>query len=345
MAKGYYLVVEDETTCGGIIIEGDTTHTLFGRAVAREEDRVTCGKHPGTYFIIGHIPGDKIHGRNFAGTLHSKSSCPCEAEFIPSMVDDTYDLTPSDSSKPSTQAGKSADNNNQASSPKNKIICTHTDGALVVAEYIVNEIKKNVKSQTAEQIRYLIDKETYNESVKEWENSPWYNKLNPPPQLSPVTAMAIWFQAVKTGSIWDHKHLIKSKFGRVAVERPLTSGEVSKSHYHKYKNHDYFYDVWSNIHYGYVGLSTGFSVETLLAGSNIEQIRTSFESKKDPLDDIFCMNIGFSLFKEFGKYAEELTAQDILNALESGSDNVLTESRDEHWCIKISSNDSLGETR
>ncbi|MRT03050.1 PAAR domain-containing protein [Ewingella americana] len=92
MAKGYYLVVEDETTCGGIIIEGDTTHTLFGRAVAREEDRVTCGKHPGTYFIIGHIPGDKIHGRNFAGTLHSKSSCPCEAEFIPSMVDDTYDL-------------------------------------------------------------------------------------------------------------------------------------------------------------------------------------------------------------------------------------------------------------
>ncbi|MGP9437654.1 PAAR domain-containing protein [Ewingella sp. AOP8-B2-18] len=92
MAKGYYLVVEDETTCGGIIIEGDTTHTLFGRAVAREEDRVTCGKHPGTYYIIGHIPGDKIHGRNFAGTLHSKSSCPCEAEFIPSMVDDTYDL-------------------------------------------------------------------------------------------------------------------------------------------------------------------------------------------------------------------------------------------------------------
>ena len=57
------------------------------------------------------------------------------------------------------------------------------------------------------------------------------------------------------------------------------------------------------------------------------------------------MNIGFSLFKEFGKYAEELTAQDILNALESESDNVLTESRDEHWCIKNSSNDSLGETR
>ncbi|MGY2800180.1 putative Zn-binding protein involved in type VI secretion [Ewingella americana] len=92
MTKGYYLVVEDETTCGGIILEGDFTHTLFGRAVAREEDRVSCGKHPGTYIIVGHIPHDTINGRKFAGTLHSRSSCPCNAEFIPSMVNDTYEF-------------------------------------------------------------------------------------------------------------------------------------------------------------------------------------------------------------------------------------------------------------
>lgn len=92
MTKGYYLVVEDETTCGGIILEGDFTHTLFGRAVAREEDRVSCGKHPGTYIIVGHIPHDTINGRKFAGTLHSRSSCRCNAEFIPSMVNDTYEF-------------------------------------------------------------------------------------------------------------------------------------------------------------------------------------------------------------------------------------------------------------
>lgn len=92
MTQGYYLVVEDETTCGGIILEGDFTHTLFGRAVAREEDRVSCGKHPGTYIIVGHIPYDTINGRKFAGTLHSRSSCPCNAEFIPSMVNDTYEF-------------------------------------------------------------------------------------------------------------------------------------------------------------------------------------------------------------------------------------------------------------
>lgn len=333
MAKGYYLVVEDETTCGGIIIEGDTTHTLFGRAVAREEDRVTCGKHPGTYFIIGHIPGDKIHGRNFAGTLHSKSSCPCEAEFIPSMVDDTYDLTSSDSSKPSTQAGESADNNNQANSPKNKIICTHTDGALVVAEYIVNEIKKNVKSQTAEQIRFLIEHDTYLKRLSDWNKAPWCVKLSPPPKPDIVTASALWFQAVKTGSRWDHKPKIRDGFNLHAVTRPLGERNVeSMRYYHKYKSHDYFYDVWSNIHYGYVGLSVGFDESYLLLGSSIEQVRTSIDSKPDPIDDITCMKIGFSLFHQHGKFAKTLKAMDIISSLESTPPNAITESRDIHWC-------------
>ncbi|GAB2947089.1 PAAR domain-containing protein [Hafnia psychrotolerans] len=92
MAKGYYLVIKDKTTCGGIITEGDPTHTLFGKAIAREQDRVTCGKHPGMFIIVGHIPGDSVMGRKFAGTLHSKSSCPCQARFIPSMINDTYEF-------------------------------------------------------------------------------------------------------------------------------------------------------------------------------------------------------------------------------------------------------------
>jgi hypothetical protein len=143
MARGYYLVVEDETTCGGIIIEGDTTHTLFGRAVAREEDRVTCGKHPGTYYIIGHIPGDKIHGRNFAGTLHSKSSCPCEAEFIPSMVDDTYDLL---ESLPNSEESQNKKSDNKITPPLHFLqksipqkICTPSDNKLLNGVFIWTE--------------------------------------------------------------------------------------------------------------------------------------------------------------------------------------------------------------
>jgi uncharacterized Zn-binding protein involved in type VI secretion len=91
MAKGYYLVIQDKTTCGGIITEGDPTHTLMGKAIAREQDRVTCGKFPGIFVIVGHIPADSVMGRKFAGTQHSKSSCPCQANFIPSITTRTYE--------------------------------------------------------------------------------------------------------------------------------------------------------------------------------------------------------------------------------------------------------------
>nr|EKU7608040.1 PAAR domain-containing protein [Citrobacter freundii] len=91
MAEGNYLVVGDKTTCGGLIVEGDDTFTIMGIPVAREMDKVTCGQHPGTYMITGSIPGDSLNDRGYAGTLHSKSSCPCQARFIASMVDDTYE--------------------------------------------------------------------------------------------------------------------------------------------------------------------------------------------------------------------------------------------------------------
>lgn len=91
MAKGYYLVQGDKTTCGGKIVDGANDHCLFGKAVARERDRVTCGQHPGMYMIAGGIENDSVHGRKMAGTLDSTSSCPCRARFVPSMMDDTYE--------------------------------------------------------------------------------------------------------------------------------------------------------------------------------------------------------------------------------------------------------------
>lgn len=91
MAKGNYLVRGDKTTCGGVITEGCEDHSLFGKAVAREGDKVTCGQHPGMYNIVGGIANDSVHGRRMAGTLDSYSSCPCQARFIASMVNDTYE--------------------------------------------------------------------------------------------------------------------------------------------------------------------------------------------------------------------------------------------------------------
>ena len=87
MAIGYFLRVGDKTTCGGQIITGDNTFIFHGRSAARQGDLVTCGKHSGTYNILGGVSNVWGNGRMMAGTLDSFSSCPCKARLINSITD------------------------------------------------------------------------------------------------------------------------------------------------------------------------------------------------------------------------------------------------------------------
>ncbi|PLC62527.1 MULTISPECIES: S-type pyocin domain-containing protein [Citrobacter] len=86
-AMGFYLRVGDATTCGGKILTGDETLSWYGVAGAREGDAVSCGKHSGTYKILGGTSDTWDEGRRLAGTLDSVSSCPCYARFIQSIHD------------------------------------------------------------------------------------------------------------------------------------------------------------------------------------------------------------------------------------------------------------------
>lgn len=345
MAKGYYLVQGDKTICGGKIVDGVSDHCLFGKAIARERDRVTCGQHPGMYMIIGGLANDSVHGRKIAGTLDSISSCPCRARFVPSMMQDTYEkggeCSITSFSLDGLMASLQDPYKNLHPEEDSEQHCTHTDGAIKVAEYILSEIKANVKSQTAEKIRYLIDEETLKKRQAEWKEQPFYARLAPPPQPDLLAAMAIWYQSVKTGSTWDHKPIIKKKFVGVAVTRKTERGNASKSHYHKYQMHDYFLDVWSNIHYGYVGLSVGFDEALLLNGATWEQNMTPGAIGDDAIDDVTSINIGFYLYYKFGRFADNLSVQDIINALESSADNKLPQSRDDHWCWNVKNTERI----
>ena len=92
MAIGHYLFRGDKTVCGGRIIEGCIDHQFFSRDMACEGHQVTCGKHAGRFRIVGGLENDEIHGKRIAGTLHSRSSCPCKSRFIPSIFD-TYEFS------------------------------------------------------------------------------------------------------------------------------------------------------------------------------------------------------------------------------------------------------------
>lgn len=87
MSLGYWIVKGDKTSCGGTVLEGHPNgRILGGNRQATSGCKVSCGKHSGTYSVGGGHPGDLIHGQRAASTLYSRSTCPCNALFIPSIT-------------------------------------------------------------------------------------------------------------------------------------------------------------------------------------------------------------------------------------------------------------------
>jgi hypothetical protein len=77
-------------------------------------------------------------------------------------------------------------------------------------------------------------------------------------------ALIAWAMKVRQNGEWDHKPKIAARF------HPRVPGGLQ--HWHLYGSTVYFYEVWSNIHYGYVGRAAGFSQSTLLDGAGLEQV-------------------------------------------------------------------------
>ncbi|WP_088278898.1 polymorphic toxin type 44 domain-containing protein [Ideonella sp. A 288] len=80
---------------------------------------------------------------------------------------------------------------------------------------------------------------------------------------SHMAALLDWAVLVRQDGPWDHKPLIARRFHPRAP---------AVQHWHLYRDTLYFYDVWSNLHYGYVGRAAGFSDAQLLDGAGLEQI-------------------------------------------------------------------------
>lgn len=80
-----------------------------------------------------------------------------------------------------------------------------------------------------------------------------------------MLALAEWTRLVRENGPWDHKPYIRTQF------KPANP-QGREQNYHHHKGWLYFYDIWSNIHYGYVGRACGFSSSELLDGAGLEQI-------------------------------------------------------------------------
>lgn len=111
MSIGYWIVKGDRTSCGGVVLNGNP-HKRIGQSnfVATVGSPVSCGKHPGTYSVMGGYQGDIIEGQFAASTLYSRSSCPCKAFFEPSITWMSHGLYQDDATPPrsSSLAGSSS---------------------------------------------------------------------------------------------------------------------------------------------------------------------------------------------------------------------------------------------
>lgn len=90
MNEGFFIGKGDKTTCGGEVLDGDPRVNIMGLLHACAGDRVTCGVDGKTYRIVGGISHMESHGRLMAGTLDSRSDCPCNARLIPTELTAGY---------------------------------------------------------------------------------------------------------------------------------------------------------------------------------------------------------------------------------------------------------------
>jgi hypothetical protein len=131
-----------------------------------------------------------------------------------------------------------------------------------------------------------------------------------------VAALIAWGMKVRQNGDWDHKPKIASRFN------PCVPGE--KQIWHLYDNTLYNYEVWSNLHYGYVGKAAGFSNAVLLDGAGLEQIGSTLANLKlpertprvdglrawDTLEDRAAITMGIDLYR---RKPNGITARDVMS--------------------------------
>lgn len=199
--------------------------------------------------------------------------------------------------------------------------------ALPVIEYIVNEMNRNVAGADARRIRdlnaYSADK-----CIEIWQQQSLLRQFltaNVPTDCINAetsckqAALVSWGLLVRQDGPWDHKPIIRRTF------HPRGPGEQT---WHRLGNWEYFYDIWSNIHYGYLGIACGFSASTLLNGAGLEQIGSDIWRHRlpqrrpgvaglagfdDPSDQT-AIQIGISLF---GSGQNRVTVPQVRDAVES----------------------------
>ncbi|QLL14209.1 polymorphic toxin type 44 domain-containing protein [Pseudomonas chlororaphis] len=275
--------VGDTCGCGAVITTGFPSIILNGRPMAHLGSPTS---HGGTIitgsgdvfggFVMGPAPGAAII--NFAALGVFRPDGSVDDEKMATLLADPK------LSEKAKDANALVDPNGASKAPEEKPeerVCNDPDMMEELASYIAGEINTNINSPSVRQMKDLNSFSPTAEA-KKYKELPFYLRLGQNPDFYSLAlgkrakALAIWTERVGQYRPWDHKPILSKKYNGVV--------------YHKQGNYDYYYDIWSNIHYGYVGMAGRLSESALLDGAGAEQIISDTKSKleeavKTPKED------------------------------------------------------------
>ena len=105
-----------------------------------------------------------------------------------------------------------------------------------------------------------------------------------------------WAALVCPGCVWDHKSTIRSMLGHDYTDVPGVYAEL-------------FLDIWSNIHYGFVGREASFSPWELQTAATLP-----VAGKTDAFD-VLAVQIGIDLYDKYGYRPNNITTTAVENAI------------------------------
>lgn len=181
--------------------------------------------------------------------------------------------------------------------------------------YMLSQMVNNANGPEARAIADAVtrSKQLQTESdraLKDMEKAKWYElfRIYGDQQLFKATvqrsgiamaeAQARWFVQVRQDGPWDHKPILRNMYESMpAPPRPF--GTLGRAFHFPIRGdlfHEFYYDIWSNIHYGYVGTRCGFDEQTLQDGP-----ASGFPGAGDnDRGDVISVKIGIDLWRSFG---------------------------------------------
>lgn len=269
--------VGDNCGCGAVITSGFPSIQVNGRPMAHLGSPtshggtiITGSNNVGGGFVMGDAGRATIINFMALGAFRPDGSV--DDEKMATLLADPKLTEKALAANALVEPGAAGKESEAKPEPKAEtVVCKDPNRMEELATYIAGEMNTNINSPEVRQMRDLNSFDAA-AKMKEYEALPFYLRLGPGPDFYSMAAgmqakaFAIWAERVGQNRPWDHKPIIRRTIGGI---------------WHKQGKYDYFYDIWSNVHYGYVGMAGGLSESVLLDGAGAEQIISDAGRKVD----------------------------------------------------------------